>query len=278
MTIPAGRKFTYLFLALLALGIGVSYSNGFGIGFYFDDIYGIAKNPAIRSLQNIPCFFVDPHAIWTEPTQVDLRPVLLFTYAVNYAISDVQPWSYHALNLILHFIASVLVFIIVRDHIWRFEFPHRGEPVEPSPASERDANGAACIPAAAAALFFALAPLNSQPINYIWARSALLCVILYLGAFLAFVRSRWIIGSVLFVLALLTKAIAITLPVIFLVHDFVYRDRSRYPVFKSYLGDWRRLVGPLLLLGALDLAYIGYRQIFLPEWTAQARQSSGVTP
>jgi tetratricopeptide (TPR) repeat protein len=259
------RKFTYLFLALLALGLAISYANSFGIGFYFDDTYGIAVNPAIRSLRNVPSFFVDPHAIWTEPTQVDLRPVLLITYALNYAVSGLQPWSYHVLNLILHLIASLLVFIIVRDHIWW-------------PGSERGANGAACIPAAAAALFFALAPLNSQPVNYIWARSALLCVTLYLGAFLAFLRSRWAIGSILFALALLTKAIAVTLPAMFFAYDFIYRDRTRYPTIVSYLHGWRRLALPLVLLGAIDLAYIGYRHVFLPEWTAQARQASGVTP
>src|SRR6059036_3146574 len=106
--VPVGRKFTFLFLALLAIGIAVSYSSSFGVGFYFDDTYGISDNPAIRSLRNIPSFFVDPHAIWMDHTQVDLRPVLLITYAVNYAISGVRPWSYHALNLIFHFIAAGL--------------------------------------------------------------------------------------------------------------------------------------------------------------------------
>jgi tetratricopeptide (TPR) repeat protein len=259
------RKFIYLFLALLALGLAVSYANCFGIGFYFDDTYGISANPAIRSLRNIPSFFVDPHAVWTEPTQVDLRPILLISYAVNYAISGLQPWSYHVLNLILHFIASVVVFITVRDHVWW-------------PASERGSAGAARIPAAAAALFFALAPLNSQPVDYLWARSALLCVTLYLGAFLAFLRRRWTLGSVLFALALLTKAIAVTLPAVFLIHDFIYRDRSRYPTIKTYLGGGRRLIVPLVLLGLMDAAYIGYRNYFLPDWTAAARMASGVTP
>src|SRR5439155_23663613 len=151
-------------------GIGAAYSGGFGIGFYFDDAIGIAHNPSIRSLRNIPSFFTDPYATWTDHTQVDLRPFLLITYAGNYAISGVRPWSYHALSLILHFIAATLVFVIVRDHVWW-------------PAEDRGAEGAARIPAAAAALFFALAPLNSQPVDYIWARRALLCVTLYLGAF-----------------------------------------------------------------------------------------------
>src|SRR6266536_2497547 len=92
--VPAGRTFTLLVLVLLAIGIGVAYSGSFGIGFYFDDTLGIAQNPSIRSLRNIPSFFTDPHAIWIDHTQVDLRPILLITYAANYAISGLRPWSY----------------------------------------------------------------------------------------------------------------------------------------------------------------------------------------
>src|SRR4029077_10630310 len=173
--LPAGRQFTRLVLALLAVGIALAYSGGFGIGFNFDDTYGIAQNPAIRSLRNIPRFFTDPYTTWVDNTQVDLRPILLITYAVNYAVSGLQPWSYHVVNLLLHFTAATLVFVIVRDHVWW-------------PAGEGR------IPAAAAALFFALAPINTQPVDYVWARSALLCVTLYLGAFLAFLRRRWTLG------------------------------------------------------------------------------------
>ncbi len=149
--LPAGRRFTAAFVALLALGIGLAYSGSLGVGFYFDDSYGITNNPAIKNLRNISSFFTDPYAVWVDNTQVDMRPVLLITYAVNYAISGLRPWSYHVLNLVLHFIASLLVFIIVRDHVW-------------SPASARGASGEARVPAAAAALFLALAPPNSQPV------------------------------------------------------------------------------------------------------------------
>ncbi len=264
MTALTGRQFTLLFLALLIVGVGASYSGSFGIGFVFDDAFGIARNPAIRSLANLPSFFVDPRAIWIDHTQVDLRPVLLITYAVNYAISGIDPWSYHAVNLLLHLIAALLVFVIVRDHLWW-------------PASDRGPDGPARLPAAAAALFFALAPLNSQPVNYIWARSAVLCVTLYLGAFLALLRNRRVLGSTLFALALLTKAIAVTLPVMFLIHDVVYRDRARLPTLRSYIGDWRRLVTPVLLLGIIDVGYLLYRQALLPSWTAPSRAVPGVT-
>ena len=139
MKLPVGRTFTWVFLIGLASSLGVSYSYSFGIGFYVDDTYGITANLAIRSLRNIPRFFTGPLTLTAlKAHAVDVRRVLVVTYALNYAISGLYPWSYHAFNLLLHFIVAALVFVIVRDHLW-------------STASERGPHGAACIPAAAAA-------------------------------------------------------------------------------------------------------------------------------
>src|SRR5438445_13432203 len=106
MTSRGGGRFTAAFAALLALGIVASYSNSLGIGFYFDDTYGISSNPAIRSLRNIPPFFTDPFTLTTLRENVDIRPVLLVTFALNYAISGNQPWSSHVFHVILHFITA----------------------------------------------------------------------------------------------------------------------------------------------------------------------------
>ena len=261
----SGRSFTTAFLLLLVVTVGASYSDCFGVGFYFDDRYGILDNTAIRSLLNIPSFFVNPYACWAMQGQEDMRPVLLVTYALNYAMSGIEPWSYHALNLLLHLVASALVFVLVRDHVWW-------------PVAERGPNGTARVPAAAAALFFALAPLNSQPVVYLWARSALLCVTLYLGAFLAYLRQRRLLGSTLLVLALLTKAIAVTLPVVLVAYDFIYRDRMRYRDWEQYVRDWRRLTRPIgvpLLLVAL---YLAYRVAVLPAAAPETRKEAWVTP
>src|SRR5438874_12392361 len=104
--VPAGQKFILLFLALLGVGLAISYGNSFGIGFYFDDSYGIASNLAIRSLRNIPLVFTDPFTVTTMWENVDIRSYFVTTYANNYAISGHDPWTYHVLNLILHFIAA----------------------------------------------------------------------------------------------------------------------------------------------------------------------------
>jgi len=260
------RAFSFIFGGVLAVLIAVAYSNSLNIGFLFDDSYGIAQNPEIRSLRNIGHFFTDPYSCspGNNTQGGDLRPFLFVTYAVNYAISGLAPWSYHLFNLLLHFAAALLVFVIVRDYLWR-------------PASDNTADAVRLV-AAAAALFFALAPLNTQPVVYLWARSALLCVTLYLAAFAAFLRRGWALASVLYAMALLTKAIAVTLPVTLLVYDFLYRDRSRYAGIIAYLKAWRRLILPIGLPAILAVAYVLYRIAVIPGWAGQGMRGTGATP
>jgi protein O-mannosyl-transferase len=263
MTGIAGRRFTILTVALLALGIGAAYAHSLRVGFYFDDAYTIPNNPSIRSLRNIPSFFVDPFALTTIRENEDLRPLVLVTLAANYALSRLDPWSYHAFNLLLHVVAATLVFVIVRDHLWW-------------PAAVRGPAGAARVPAAAAALFFALAPLNSEPLLYTSARSVLLATTFYLGAFLAYVSGRRWLTACLHALALLSKAIAVTLPGVMLVHDFLYRDRAHTPTLRAYVRDWRRWGALVAVPVLLNVAYLGYRAAILPP--SVNRQELWVTP
>src|SRR4051812_11063915 len=95
----SGSRFTAAVAAALALGIGASYANSFDIPFAFDDAHSIVQNPAIRSLSQIPRYFVDPSTFTILRENQDLRPVLQVTYALNYAVSGLAPWSWHALNL-----------------------------------------------------------------------------------------------------------------------------------------------------------------------------------
>jgi tetratricopeptide (TPR) repeat protein len=265
MTPITGRRFTILTVVLLALGVGAAYAHSLRVGFYFDDTYTIPGNPSIRSLRNIPSFFVDPFALTTIRENEDLRPIVLATLALNYAISGLDPWSYHVLNLLLHLITSILVFVIVRDHLWW-------------PAAACGSSDTARIPAAGAALFFALAPLNSEPLLYTSARSALLATMFYLSAFLAYLSGRPRLTAFLHALALLSKAIAVTLPGAILLYDFFYRDRSRFPTVRAYLRDWGRVVALVAIPVILDVAYILYRGAVLPPWIKRTYHEAFVTP
>ena len=256
-----GRRFTSAFAGVLACAVGVAYANSFSVGFVFDDTYGLTQNPAIRSLANIPRFFVDSSLLTTYRWNIDVRPVLQATYALNYFISGLEPWSWHVFNLLVHFTTAVIVFFIVRDHVWW-------------PREDRGPAGRARWPAAVTALIFALSPLNQQAVVYLWARSALLCTCFYVAAFLAFVKRRTALACALFLLALLTKTIAVTLPLVILAYQLVEHGGS----VRDWARELRTVAWRIGALVAVLVAFLVYRATVLPSWTSQTRHEAWVTP
>jgi len=244
-----GRVSPSAALALLfAVVIGAAYANSFGGGFHFDDSHVLEQNPFIRSLRHVPRFFVDPNTTTVLRENEDLRPLLLLTFALNYAVSGSATWSYHAVNLVLHWSAVLLVFRIVRDHLWLGDD--------------------ALAVAAASALVVALHPLNTEPVDYLSARSALLTTVFSLAAFDATARARPRWAVVLLAAALLTKAIAATLPLAVAGYALLARHRQ------TPAPSWQ-LVAALAVVAAGGLLY---RLLLLPPWISQTAHAADVTP
>src|SRR5262245_30772784 len=208
--VGSGVRMSRLAPVLFAAAVAVAYGNSLHGGFHFDDGHALEQNPFIRSFVHVPRYFVDPDTTTVLHENKDLRPLLLITFAVNHAISGYETWSWHALNLVLHWLVVLLVFRIVRDHFWL----------------DDDAR----LPvAAAAALIVAVHPLGTETLDYLSARSALLTTLFYLAAFDAAVRGRTVGAWVFFALALLTKAIAITLPFTIAAYWALTRARTSPP-------------------------------------------------
>ncbi len=241
-----------LVIALLGVVIAAAYCNSVSIGFQFDDWHVLEQNPAIRSLRSIPRFFVDCRSTTVLRENAALRPLLMTTFALNYALSGRATWSYHLLNMLLHWVAVVLIFRIVRDHLWLDE-------------------GRNAI-AACAALIVAVHPLNTEPLDYISARSALLTTVLYLGAFDAAVRNRRLSAAALFAAALLTKEIALTFPFVLCGYWLIARQQQ-IPERRTPL-PWSFLTA---LLG-IDVAAFLYRVLLLPAWVFQSTHDARLTP
>src|SRR5262249_9216518 len=146
----------------------------------------------------------------------------------------------------------LLIYRIVRDHLWLGE--------------ERFAV------AAAAALVVAAHPLNTEPLDYLSARSALLTTAFYLGAFDAGVRGRRVACVVLFALAPLTTALAITFPLLLPAppgppprRAQPAADRARWRAFRA-------------VLGAGAAASVGYRLALVPSGALASAHQVGMTP
>lgn len=245
----AERASIWLVGVVAAVAIAAAYSNALHVGFHFDDWHVLQDNPHVRTLRSIPRFFVDPDTTTVLRENKDLRPLLMTTFALNYAVSGDATWSYHVVNLALHWLAVMLVFHIVRTRLWL------GDDAFPI--------------AAAAALIVAVHPLNTEPVNYLSARSALLTTVFYLGAFAAAVAERRVACVALFALALLTKAIAVTLPVALL--GYWALERRQRPSTRIPWGFLAMLVG-------VAAAGIVYRKLLLPPWTVESARQVGMTP
>ena len=105
-------------LALIVAGLW-SYQNSLTGLFIFDDVPTIVKNPHLRHLW--------PLTDLLSPGQAGLtgRPLLGLTLALNYALSGLQVWSYHASNLLIHVLAALTLYGLLRRAFGRPPLQHR---------------------------------------------------------------------------------------------------------------------------------------------------------
>jgi hypothetical protein len=87
---------------ILAGVIFAVYSNNYRHDHQLDSGHLLLENVAVRSLKNIPSYFRDPSTLSALRSNIDYRPVLQVTYALNYALSGYDTWSWHLVQILLH--------------------------------------------------------------------------------------------------------------------------------------------------------------------------------
>ena len=261
-------------IALLVLAVALVYSNSLHNGFHLDDSYGLVDNPMIRDLSNIPEYFKDPRTLTTIRSNADYRPILQITFALNYAISEYRPWSWHLLNLLLHSIVATALFLLGRRLLGT------GRLVPLSWLSEAEGD----LAAAGAALWFAVHPIGSGCANYMWARSSLLVAAFVLPATVLHLRSlspgglpALATAVLLYLLALFTKVEAISfLAIVALVEllALVTPPPEKRPM-RARLATAALRFAPYLLVSA---GYLAVRAVLVPEYVEVQRHEADMTP
>src|SRR5213593_4610372 len=155
--------------------------------------------------------------MWTTH-QGHYIPLTWMTLGLDYLLWGMNPVGYHLTNLLLH-MANAAVFYAIGVRLLG-----AAKPDEANGVREK-------LGAAVAALLFAVHPLRVESVAWATERRDVLCGLFYLLAVLAYLRAwrgpadgavarRWYWSSVvLFALALLSKAMAMTLPVTLLILD-----------------------------------------------------------
>jgi tetratricopeptide (TPR) repeat protein len=228
-------------LAVVAIGLGIlgAYHNGFSGPFIFDDEPAILTNPSIRHLWPLWNTFSPPRDL-----TVTGRPLANFTLAVNYALSGTNTWSYHTLNLLIHFLSSVTLFGLVRRTLALGGVtvgaegccaPRQGRS-KPAPLQSD-----ATFFAFTVALLWSLHPLQTEAVTYVVQRVESLMSLFFLLTFYCFIRSvdspkprLWqgcAVGACL--LGAATKEVIAMAPVLVLLYDRTF-------VAGSFAEAWQR--------------------------------------
>ena len=216
------------------------YLNFGGGTFHYDDFHSLVDNHHIRSLTNIPTFFADPTAFSSDPQKKMYRPLLLVTYALQYAVHRYEPLGFLLINLLVHVVASLLVCAVAKALL-----------------VDRRAS-------LVAALIFAAHPLAGEPVNYISSRSESLAACFYLGAALFHWRERNMLSVVCFALGLLVKSVVLTAPLLLWLGDRWIKNKKQ---------SWRVWI-PFATVGAAYLALITYNRFLTGSLTAPVREWS----
>jgi tetratricopeptide (TPR) repeat protein len=194
----------------------------------WDDDKNLLDNPHYRGLGW-------PHLrwMWTTFHMGQYIPLTWMTLGLDYLLWGLQPLGYHLSSLLLH-AANAVVFYFVALRILGRALPGPGAPDRLRLA----------LSAAFAALFFALHPLRVESVAWATERRDVLSGLFYLSTLLVYLRAHergehgpgWHWRAVgLFACALLSKSMAVNLPVVLLILDV-------YPL--------RRLGGPTGWWGA----------------------------
>lgn len=201
----------------------------------WDDESYISNNPYIRSLDVhfIKWAFSSFHAgFWI--------PLTWTSFAIDYAFWGLNPAGYHLTNVILHGLNTFLVVVLVARLM---------EIAQQSRTAPRNDNSpqvgtwnTSVITAAVTGLLFGLHPIHVESVAWATERKDVLYAFFFLLSILAYIRYvstssipsenppsppfvkgriRWYLFSLgLFLLALMSKPMAVTLPVVLLIFDW----------------------------------------------------------
>jgi len=206
----------------------------------WDDERNFVLNPNYRGLG-----WTEIHWMWTSHLLGRYVPVTWMTIGLDYTIWGMNPLGYHLTSVLFHTVNAVLFYFLA---LGLLRLALRGRP--------REMQARIPIGALFAALVFSLHPLRAESVAWVTERRDVVSGMFFLLAILAYLRGNpdvpgapirrkyyWACFG-FFILALLSKEIAVTLPVVLLILDVYPLRRAgvkylleKIPFFLLSLAD-----------------------------------------
>lgn len=250
-------KPVYCYLIIIAVTF-IVFANALDGGFVFDDESVVVNNSSIQDLSNIPKFFTAEEGFHKVIGKY-YRPLVSASYAVDFSIWGLNPYGFHLTNIIIHCIASMLLFRIFQLLFWRYKYRN--------------------IFSLLTALIFAVHPVHTEAVTWISGRTDSMVTLFFFASFIFYLeytreqkhdrrtgqivsvqthRPVYLYLSLLFyAVGLLCKEMLVTMPVIILLYDFVYRRKD--------LDYLKKNAFVYILFGVITVAFMLIRHNLLKD-------------
>lgn len=250
-------------IIICCLGI-IVYSNTFLCSFHLDDVFSIVDNLSIKNIFNL-------QNIW------NFWPCRFITYlsiALNYHFHQLGVFGYHLFNLGVHVGSTILVWWLIR---LTFSTPKMKD--------QKIAQHSDLISFFTGVIFITH-PIQTQGVTYIIQRAASLAALFYLASLGCYVKSRLLqqgVGNqvvsryfysfslIAAVIAMFTKEITITLPLMICLYEF-----SFFRIKRGF--NWKHLVPFLFTLFIIPFTMLLTRSVNFVEMRRTIDSTPGISP
>ncbi|GAB4483834.1 MAG: hypothetical protein OHK006_06260 [Thermodesulfovibrionales bacterium] len=228
-----------LYGACVSLAALAVFSPAIRYGFVnLDDPVYVVRNEHIRSL--------DLNLIewsFTTLTGGNWHPLTWLSLALDYAIWGLNPMGFHLHNILLHAANVFLVMLLVFKVLVVYRDRHR--------ITSSDDRRYELAVAAATAVIFGLHPMRAESVAWVAERKDVLCAFFFLLSLISYfsyathqdgrrARRGYLLSLAAFSLSLMSKPMAVTLPAVLLLLDFLCLRRAslndRTSTFRSVIG------------------------------------------
>jgi len=210
---------------LLTAFVFLIYSNTFQSPWILDDFHNILMNPSVHMER------LDGESLWKlihaslEGGRWD-RPLARLTFALNWCAGGKDTWGYHLVNITIHALCAVFLFLTVRA---LHRTPRGG-------SGTFDPHAVSLI----AAFFWAANPIQTQAVTYIVQRMAVLAGLFYIFGLYCYIQGRlggttrrrygWWCGCLVsFLMGVASKENAVLLPLALVLTEMVFFQHGRPP-------------------------------------------------
>jgi Flp pilus assembly protein TadD/uncharacterized membrane protein YGL010W len=226
------------------------YSNTFNASWHLDDYANITHDARIK----IADFSID--TLWHATASFserfrDARPLARLTFALNWYFGRDNPFGYHVVNVVIHFLTAFILFLTVTRLL-------------STPNVKAGDDRQKFVIALLSAVLWAINPIQTQAVTYIVQRMASLATLFYILGLFLYIRGRTAEVSsikmlffagclVSFLGGLASKENAATFPLALLLVEFLFfqdisTKRSRWILICAVILTGLAILGLAVLI------------------------------